>query len=206
VSGESQPYVGWYGAARHQNWGTPLDLFDGLHREFAFDLDGAADNGNALLADASRPDAPVDWTGRRVFCNPPWSAIPPFIEQAARASLAVLLVPARVNARWFHRALELGAEPRFFLGRPAFRHHEPRKGHNSPVDCLLLVFGKTERACVFCSDQERAGPCFGGSKCMADGLDDALDEYYVARHSKDPMRLNAAKAALQAILTRIGDS
>lgn len=132
----TERYVGWYGKERRQDWQTPRSLFDPLNAEFRFDLDGAADDGNSLLPEASTPEIPVDWTGRRVFCNPPWSSIPPFIENAAKAELAVLLVPARPNARWFHRALELGAQPRFFLGKPKFGGAK----WNSPVDCLLLVF------------------------------------------------------------------
>jgi hypothetical protein len=81
-------------------------------------------------------DAPISWKGERVFCNPPWSNIPAFIEKAPEAALAVFLVPARTNARWFHRALDLGATPRFFLPKPKF----VGATHSSPVDCLLLVF------------------------------------------------------------------
>ena len=134
-------YVGWYGAPRRQDWQTPAYLFDPLDAEYRFNLDGAAEDGNALLAAASTPERPVSWGGQRVFCNPPWSAITQFVELAPSAELAVLLVPARVNARWFHRALELGAAVRYFVKRPSF-HNERHKGtgHNSPVDCLLLVF------------------------------------------------------------------
>lgn len=118
-----------------------MALFERLNAEYRFDLDGAATTEDALLPEANTPEAPVSWEGRRVFCNPPWSVIPPFIEEAPKAELAVLLVPARTNAKWFHRALELGAAVRFFPGRPAFRHADKHKGHNSPVDCVLLVFG-----------------------------------------------------------------
>lgn len=52
------------------------------------------------------------------------------------AELAVFLVPARTNTAWFHRALELGAKPRFFRKRPVF----VGAPHNCPVDCLLLIF------------------------------------------------------------------
>ena len=134
-------YVGWYGSPRRQDWRTPAYLFDPLNLEYHFDLDGAAEDHNALLPLASTPDRPIQWAGHRVFCNPPWSAISPFVEMAPTADLCVLLVPARVNAKWFHRALALGAEPRFFLRRPSFDHGlHTGKGHNSPVDCLLLVF------------------------------------------------------------------
>ena len=130
-------YVDWYQGKRLQTWRTPQAFFDGLHAEYGFDLDGAADQENGLLPSVSTLRDPVSWEGRRVFCNPPWSAIPPFIEQAATAELAVLLVPARTNAGWFHRALELGATVRYFKGKLRFQGAQ----WNSPVDCVLLIFG-----------------------------------------------------------------
>lgn len=129
-------YVQHYQGERRQTWTTPSSLFDELDREFQFTLDGAADPNNALMARYSSPDIKRPWAGERVFCNPPWSNIPPFVELAATALLAVLLVPARTNCGWFHRALELGAKPRFFKGKPRFGDAK----WNSPVDCLLLVF------------------------------------------------------------------
>lgn len=136
-------FVSWYGRGRRQNWTTPRALFDPLHDEYGFTLDGASEPGNGLLPKASTAVTPLPWDGERVFCNPPWSNIAPFVELAAQAALAVLLVPARTNAKWFHRALQLGATARFFIGRPAFGNApDGTKGHNSPVDCMLLVFTK----------------------------------------------------------------
>lgn len=99
-------------------------------------MDGASELGNGLLERASTAEHPLPWEGERVFCNPPWSNIRPFIEQAVKADLAVLLVPARTNCKWFHRALELGAYPHFFMPKPKFVGAK----NSSPVDCLLLVF------------------------------------------------------------------
>lgn len=132
-------YVDWYGGERRQSWATPPAFFDALHAEFRFTLDGASEAGNGLLPRSSSADAPLPWEDERVFCNPPWSNIPPFVELAATAAFAVLLVPARTNCRWFHRALALGAQVRFFLGKPKFVGAK----HVSPVDCVLLVFGET---------------------------------------------------------------
>ena len=129
-------YVSWYQNKRRQDWQTPRAMFDRLQAEYGFDLDGAADAADRLLLDYS--DGATTWAGRRVFCNPPWSDIAPFLELAVTADLAVLLVPARTNARWFHRALELGASVKFFVGKPRFNGGK----WNSPVDCLLLVFGR----------------------------------------------------------------
>ena len=130
-------YVEWYGKARRQNWGTPRKLFDALHSRFAFTMDGASEPGNGLLPRSSTAVDPIPWAGERVFCNPPWSNIRPFIEKAPEAQLAVFLIPARTNCKWFHRALELGGRVEFFLGKPKFVGAK----HVSPVDCCLLVFG-----------------------------------------------------------------
>jgi hypothetical protein len=132
-------YVDWYGKGeRKQNWRTPKKLFDALNEQYAFTMDGASELGNGLLPKASTAESPLSWTGERVFCNPPWSNIRPFVEQAKDADVAVLLVPARTNARWFHRALELGAIPRFFKPKPKFEGATS----SSPVDCVFLVFTK----------------------------------------------------------------
>lgn len=139
MAGLRMSYIDWYGKGRYQAWQTPPDLFNKLHREYKFNLDGAASEENRLLPEASTVDQPISWRGRRVFCNPPWSDIASFVELAVFAELAVLLVPARTNARWFHRALALGAEVRFFLGKPRFVKNGVQKW-NSPVDCVLLVF------------------------------------------------------------------
>lgn len=139
----NRAYVDWYGKSRHQNWTTPRSMFDQLHAEFGFTLDGASEAGNGLLPLASTAESPIDWSGHRVFCNPPWSNIRPFIDKALLAEVAVFLVPARTNVAWFHHAIACGARTRFFKGRPKFEHPgHTGKGHNSPVDCLLLIFEK----------------------------------------------------------------
>lgn len=131
-------YVDHYRQERRQDWTTPRAMFEALNAEYGFTMDGASNETNGLLPKAATVLAPQFWIGERVFCNPPWSDIRPYVEQAALADLAVLLVPARTNSRWFHRALDLGARVRFFPGRPRFGDG---KG-SSPIDCLLLVFDR----------------------------------------------------------------
>jgi hypothetical protein len=132
-------YVSHYRGPRLQIRPTPRPFFNDLNERFRFTLDGAANSRNALLPRFSSPRDPHSWQGERVFCNPPWSDIPPFVERAATADFACLLVPARTNCRWFHRALELGAEPDYFLGKLSFGGP-----WNSPVDCLLLIFQRRD--------------------------------------------------------------
>ena len=90
-------YVQHYQGERRQIWTTPRSLFEELDREFHFSFDGAADDTNALLPNHEATFY-LAWTGHRVFCNPPWSNVAPFVELAPTAELAVLLVPARTNA------------------------------------------------------------------------------------------------------------
>jgi phage N-6-adenine-methyltransferase len=125
--------------ARLQTWGTPRAFFEALNYEFHFTMDGAATPENALLPRFSSSDALLPWEGERVFCNPPWSNIGHFVALAATAAIAVLLVPARVNAIWFHDAIALGAKVRFFPGRLQFVNRK-----DSQWDCCLLVFGHNE--------------------------------------------------------------
>jgi hypothetical protein len=132
-------YVSHYQGERKHDRCTPKDFFQKLNQKYAFTLDGAASQNNALLPRFSTESDPLPWVGNRVFCNPPWSGIAPFVELAAQADFACLLVPARTNCGWFHRALDLGAKPDFWQGKLNFSGK-----WNSPVDCLLLIFEKKQ--------------------------------------------------------------
>lgn len=128
-------YVDHYQGPRQQDRRTPQRFFADLHARYKFTMDGAATAENALLPRYSTEESARSWKGERVFCNPPWSDIPPFIELASQADFACLLVPARTNCKWFHRALALGAVPEYWQGKLSFSGP-----WNSPIDCLLLIF------------------------------------------------------------------
>ena len=135
AANRSSRYIDHYKGKRQQDRRTPQEFFEELHKRFQFTMDGAASPENSLLPLFSTPDDPKWWAGERVFCNPPWSNIRPFVELAPTAELACLLVPARTNCKWFHRALELGAVPEYFVGKLSFGGP-----WNSPIDCLLLIW------------------------------------------------------------------
>ncbi len=137
-------YIDHFKGERKQDLTTPILFFNKLYSRFMFTMDGAASEDNALMPLFSTLENPKPWRGERVFCNPPWSSIPQFLEYAPEADLAVFLVPARVNAKWFHRALELGAKVEYFCGKLKFGGCE----WNSPVDCLLLVFEGERKPCL----------------------------------------------------------
>lgn len=133
----SPTYVDHYRGIRKQARRTPREFFLQLQAYFKFTMDGAATASNALLPRYSSRRKFLSWENERVFCNPPWSDIPPFIELAAEAQMACLLVPARTNCGWFFRSLELGARVQFFKGKLTF----DGLASVSPIDCLLLLFG-----------------------------------------------------------------
>ena len=98
-------------------WATPQAVYDALHAEFRFNfdpcpLDGHEDGRATLLC---------PWHGKRIYCNPPYSDIRKFLERWHEPDLAVYLIPARVDTRWFHDlVLPFAAEVRFIQGRLKF--------------------------------------------------------------------------------------
>src|SRR5215471_14964942 len=80
-------------------WPTPQLFYEELHKEFGFDFDpcplGGTEDGRAPLFS--------NWHGKRVFCNPPYGPeIPKFLQRWQETKLAVYLLPARTDTRWFH--------------------------------------------------------------------------------------------------------
>jgi hypothetical protein len=57
-----------------QTWGTPPWLFQRLHKEYNFDIDGAANENNALLPTFRSENNPLSHQDKDkcVFINPPW--------------------------------------------------------------------------------------------------------------------------------------
>lgn len=107
---------------KSDDWGTPGAVYQELNAEFLF-TDDPCPLGE--LPEVGKLDGLArDW-GKRVFCNPPYSQIPQFIEKAQRSlcigtQLVCLLLPARTDTRWFHDALLGKAEIRFIRGRLRF--------------------------------------------------------------------------------------
>jgi site-specific DNA-methyltransferase (adenine-specific) len=115
-------------------WSTPFDTFLALNEEFHFDfdpcpLDGEQDGSARLLN---------SWKGKRVFCNPPYGPkIRKFLECAFDAEIAVFLLPARTDTRWFHElVLPYAKEIRFLRGRLKFGG----SSNSAPFPSMVIVF------------------------------------------------------------------
>ena len=89
-------------------WGTPQALFDELNEEFHFDLDPCSTHENAkcdLHYTKAEDGLQQDWTGHRVYCNPPYGReIGKWVKKAHDSDcLTVMLLPARTDTQWFHK-------------------------------------------------------------------------------------------------------
>jgi hypothetical protein len=113
---------------------TPRAVYEALDREFAFNFDpcplgGSVDGRSALFC---------EWSGKRVFCNPPYGPdIAKFLIRWHEAEIAVYLLPARTDTRWFHElCLPLAKEIRFIRGRLKFGDAK----FGAPFPSMVCVF------------------------------------------------------------------
>lgn len=115
-------------------WATPEDLKQALYQEFDlnFDpcpLDGMVDGLASLFC---------PWFGKRVFCNPPYGpGITAWLERGFDADIAVYLLPARTDTRWFHTiCLPHATDIRFLRGRLKFGG----SFNSAPFPSMVVVF------------------------------------------------------------------
>ena len=142
---------------------TRRDFFDPLHARWGFTVDAAASAKNALLPRfwTRETNALVQpWRNERVWCNPPFSGIAPWIEKAWREMrdggclLVVMLLPAnRCEQKWWQEHIEPFREgerngirltTRFLAKRMRFDHPTgwvgPTKGDRPPFGCVLVTW------------------------------------------------------------------
>lgn len=140
-SDQPGPYVT---PVKHDDtWGTPDALFATLHAEHGFTVDADALPHNAKLPRFWSPaedGLKQSWDGERVFCNPPWSNVGPWVAKALSLSRGkvVLLLPSRTDRQWFHD-LAWVAKITFLRGRLRFKAPEGRKQGSAREGALLAV-------------------------------------------------------------------
>lgn len=128
-------------------WSTPQKLFDDLNSEFNFTLDLCASEFNHKLdryysIDNSCFDHSL--TGERIFCNPPYDRkfVPRVLSFVTSkiymrdVSIAVFLLPARTDVKWFHDFIYNKCEIRFLKGRLRFNDSV----NVAPFPSMLCIF------------------------------------------------------------------
>lgn len=130
-------------SSERMDWATPQDLFYDLDLEFGFTLDPCADASNHKCSryyTKEQNGLTQDWTGERVFCNPPYGReIGLWVKKCAQHSgLAVMLIPARTDTRWFHEYIyhKPNVEIRFLRGRLRFEG----AANAAPFPSMIIIF------------------------------------------------------------------
>lgn len=149
-------------------WSTPIELRAALDSEFGFDFDpcplDGTENGLATLF--------VSWSGRRVFCNPPYGpGIKEWLERGLEANLAVFLIPARTDTSWFHEiVLPKATEVRFIRGRLKFGNAV----NSAPFPSMIVVFDRLRR---IHDEQTAAGELLASGHKDKRGIQQACDDW-----------------------------
>lgn len=131
-------------------WTTPQDFFDRLNDEFHFTLDPCADEINhkcERFFTKEQDGLMQDWSNEIVFCNPPYGReTQHWVEKCFKevnegsCTLAVMLIPARTDTRWFHKYIYKQAEIRFVKGRLKFGDSV----NAAPFPSMVVIFRKPE--------------------------------------------------------------
>ena len=123
-----------YFRSQSVEWATPAAVYKKLNDEFNFNFDpcplGGEDDGLASLF--------CSWEGKRVFCNPPYGpGIGAWLKREKDAKLAVYLLPARTDTKWFHElVLPHAREIRFIKGRLKFGEAV----NSAPFPSMIVIF------------------------------------------------------------------
>lgn len=146
---------------------TPLDVFAPLNAKYAFTLDAAASDKNHLCEQYCTriTDGLLrSWKGERVWCNPPFSRLEPWVAKAWQAmrdegaECVVMILPAnRCEQKFWQTFVEpfrdtppqdgIQLRSRFLKGRPRFAAPDapvPHKGDRPPFGCVLLIWERAE--------------------------------------------------------------
>ena len=134
---------------------TPPDLWGKLNDRFEFTVDVASSDSNAKCDrhyTLETDGLAQDWSGERVWCNPPFSNIRPWVEKAHATTdaLVVILCPAnRTEQGWWQEFIEPHRDRggrltvEFLAGRTKFvlpRGEYAEKGNTPPFGCCLLIW------------------------------------------------------------------
>lgn len=130
-------------SSNSDDWATPIRFYEELNNEFNFTLDPCASdinhkcekyytkNDNGLIK---------DWTGERVFCNPPYGKeISKWVEKAYQENqkgvFVVMLIPARTDTKYFHKYIYNQHEIRFIKGRLKFNDSK----QSAPFPSMVVI-------------------------------------------------------------------
>jgi phage N-6-adenine-methyltransferase len=149
---------------------TPRKLFERWNEEFRFTVDAAANADNALLPkfwSIADNALGLSWEGERVWCNPPYSDLAPWVAKALHQTrldcpLVVMLLPAdrteqpfwqdyiepnrdrpdsRVETRFLRKRIKFGLPPGHPDADKGLANGKTGGGYRyPPFGCVLVIF------------------------------------------------------------------
>lgn len=134
-------------------WATPQVLFDWIDARFKFTLDPCCTHKSAKCAKhytQAEDGLQRDWSGERVFMNPPYGrAIGHWVKKAFTESrdgaTVVCLIPARTDTKWWWEYCCQASEIIFLTGRVKFECEGKPKGVSAPFpSCFVIFEGKSQ--------------------------------------------------------------
>lgn len=135
-------------------WETPSEVFEPLNKEFGFTLDPCATFETKKCHKWYGPDEDglaLSWGGFTAFVNPPYGReIGDWVKKAYnetryRYTMAVMLLPARTDTKWFHQYVMKASEVRFIKGRLRF---VGAKG-TAPFPSMVVIFSSESENAVY---------------------------------------------------------
>ncbi len=128
-------------------WLTPRWLIEAIG-PFDFDPCGAPEGSSHDCARRVNrlPSCGLsaEWGGR-VWLNPPYSNVAPFIAKLAEHGRGTALLYARTDTRWFHESIARRASLiALFVGRVQFVRRDGTEGTASPAPSMLIAYGEED--------------------------------------------------------------
>lgn len=142
-------------SSKTDEWNTPKALYEGLNKEFNFNLDPCCRVDTAkcdLFYTINEDGLSKSWSNKRVFCNPPYSRnnLKYWVEKAHNevlynnCELVVMLIPSRTDTRYFHKFIYKIFEIRFIKGRIKFENGEDIT-NSAPFPSMLVIMEKINK-------------------------------------------------------------
>lgn len=139
-------------SSQSNEWETPQDLFDKLNTTYYFTLDPCSTHENAKCPKhytIEENGLEQSWQSEVVFCNPPYGReigkwVKKAYDEAMLGTKIVMLIPARVDTKWFHDYI-YGRESQhirfeFLRGRLKFSSPSCDKPTSAPFPSMLVYF------------------------------------------------------------------
>ena len=121
------------------SWATLRELYEALNDEFHFDFETYPMGGtNNDLATPS-----TSWIGKRVLvnCQSSGPGIAEWLARGLEADIAVFLIPARTNMRWFYATVFPKAKEVRFV---RVRQQSGNVVNGAPCPSMIVIFEKRE--------------------------------------------------------------